>query len=271
MTALVNTMPSPNVNHPVDFGFYSSASVTLLQTTIGQINIPYGLTALNGSLTTPASAATPFSITVSNASTFIGGSGSNLAGTAFAGLQSQYPVPLAQLYIYTSATNWVKVGYTVGPGGQPPITGNTFNYCFILDGYNGGTSLTFANATAIYDPRWATHQLPLTIAPPTSVTFDAIDSQHLGLPNSKNANIISFHWDFGNGTQADGPVVETDYWYTGQLNYPTGGIAAPTEIMVTLTAVDIKGNIYYVSHPVIFSKLYTAYGAELTPGYLDQP
>lgn len=268
MSNIINKKPSPLINHPVDFAWHSSSNFSVLQTKIGNIQVPYGLSTLTSNITTPANGTTSFSIPVTDASTFVGGTGSNLSGTSFANVVSKYPIPIGTLYIYTNSSNWALIGYTVGPAGQTAISSNTFNYCFVIKGSNGGTGITFTSGTQIYDPRWVTYLLPLSAFSTTSITFDAIDSANLGLPNSNNANIVSYHWDFGNGTQADGPVVETEYWYAGQLNY-SSSIAAPTQVLVSLTAVDINGNIYYVSHPIVFGQLYSSIGAEFTPGYID--
>ncbi len=265
----VNQTPTTPYIGPVDFGWYSSNAPLLFDSTIGSLQVPYGLTQTAAAFTTPANASDVFPISALDASSFIGGSGTNANDVTFSVLTGQYLVPLATLYIYTSATNWALIGYSMGPNNQAPIVNNTFQYCFVLDGYNGGFNLTFNANTQIYDPRWATYQLPLSAFTTTLVTFDAMDVGARGLPNCKQAEITSFHWDFGNGLQADGPVVETEYWYTGALNLTGDDIAAPTQVQVTLTAIDIAGNTHHVSHPIVFSAIYNEIGAPFTPAYID--
>lgn len=264
---IINTVPSPVVNNPVDFGWYIQGTTpNVFQSTVGALNIPYGVSTLAANVTTPANKTTAFTVTVASAATFNGGTGSNQAGTPFAlAVGNPYPIPVGTLYMMTTPTNWALIGYSFGPTGEAPISGDIFEYCWVIDGDNGGTGLTFDTGTVIYDPRWETSLLPLAITAVTNVTFDAIDSQHYGLPNSKNADIVRYHWDLGNGTTADGPVAETAYWFAGQLSYAGDNIAAPSQIMVTLTATDIDNNQYIVSHPLTFGSLYSEVGAPFDP------
>jgi hypothetical protein len=264
---IINHIPAPLINSPVDFSWRSASILTPLETTIGEFTVPYGLSTITG-FTTPSSKSTPFTITVADASSFVGGGGSNLAGTSFEVPKWQYPIPVGTLYIGTGPTHWALIGYTITSGGAAAISGNTFECCFVIDGYSGGTNQTFTSGTDIYDPRWITLELPLSAFTATNVTFDAMDTLTEGKPSSKGANIVSFHWDLGNGIEAEGPLVETQYWYTGTLNYSDGSLAAPTEVQVTLTAVDIDGNVYHVTHPIVFGELYDSLGAPFTPAYL---
>ena len=77
-------------------------------------------------------------------------------------------------------------------------------------GGDGGSQLVVAIFTA--DPPYG--------PPPLTVTFDASYSQ---------GESLSFFWDFGDGTNADGVVVHHTYYDPGQYT-------------VTLTVTDIHGN-----------------------------
>ncbi len=281
MTNIINQTPQPNINWPVDFSWQYALGSSIYSEEFENITLPFANTtvvsaAANGSTitSTPTDHHTVFSLTVTDASSFIGGNGRNLASTNYYPISGQYPHPIGYIYVFNSDTNWYRIGYTVGPTGEAAITSNTFNYCFILDGYTNGSSnpgcnLSITSGSPAYDPRWSSTLGVLEINSASIVTFSAIDPNNLGLPNSKKAKIINYHWDLSNGQIAEGPTVDGLYWFTGQLNYNGVTLAAPTEIKVTLTATDINGYIYIVTHPITFSQLYTNVGAPFVPNYMD--
>lgn len=94
-------------------------------------------------------------------------------------------------------------------------------------GCTGGTG-TFNSGVQVYDPRFYVDQMPIN----AEITFDAVDSQGLGLPTVQaTVPILDYHWDFGNGFTGFGSTATTQYNYG----------APPPSTQCTLTVTDALG------------------------------
>jgi hypothetical protein len=85
--------------------------------------------------------------------------------------------------------------------------------------------------------RFFYYQTPLA----TLVTFDAVDSESLGLPKvyaPPGVSIVSYEWDFGNGETGYGSTASTTYTYN----------QGPPDLQVVLTIIDSLGRQYSTAH-----------------------
>lgn len=133
-----------------------------------------------------------------------------------------------------NGTNHTLVNYT-------GMTATSFTGC------TGGTG-TFNSLVQVYDPRFYVDQLPLNVG----VTFDAVDSQGLGLPGVQAVvPIINYAWNFGNGLTGFGSTATTKYTYG----------APPPSAQATLTVTDSLGRQYSTAKRLNIQTAIPVFGA----------
>ena len=175
---------------------------------VGTNSYPPAHTVLQASVT--LSTTTPFTLSVGSTNSF------------------EVPSPsVTGLIRIDSGSAHADVTYT-------GMTAITFTNCLSVS-----KTTTFGVGTPVYDPRMYVDELPLQ----QTITFDAVDSQNLGLPKiitAPDAPIISYRWNFGNGQTGFGSTSTTEYVYS----------TAPPSIQATLTVVDALNRTYATSHPL---------------------
>lgn len=259
MTVTINQAPvSTSDTLYIDFGWYGQGANRgeINQYSINGATYPQASTVTTALVTLPTDTSTRFNIQAQDTSSFIGGAGTNIAGTPYT--SNTNPNGILQLY---SGTSQATISYQY-------IFGNTFVNCLALSSQGE----TFGAGTAIFDPRYVSFAVPLSLSVETVVYFDAVDSLGLGLPSTEigaRNQIVQWEWDFGNGRSGNGPTASTFYWYTGATRDSSGVLSAPTQVEVTLMAVDIYRQIHYITHPIPFSNAYASVTAGSTNLIID--
>lgn len=206
MATQINTLISSTPPVVADFGWYygSVASPGRLPEflfTVDGVQYAPGVTTLSNSTTLP----TALSIPVASTATLESSGSIVFYGGLAAGL-------------HTTAQ------YTVVDGSHITCVGG---------------SGTFAAGTPIFDPRFYVDSIPAN----TNVIFDAVDFNNLGLPTVQvpsGVSIISYRWDFGNGSVGVGPYASTIYNY---------GAGTPS-LIVKLTVIDNFNRMSSCSHRI---------------------
>lgn len=157
---------------------------------------------------------------------------SNINVNSTTGLESS-----GWITFYGSTTIHTTVPYTIVDGTHINVTGGTG---------------TYASGTPVYDARFYVDQMPLHQV----VTFDAIDSQNLGLPKVSvptGLSIVLYQWNFGNGLTGSGPYASTTYSYS----------KPPESIRASLTVYDNLGRAFSCGKQLKQQSLMAVYGTSL--------
>jgi hypothetical protein len=218
-----STIPPPPI---VDFGWYYGLTPERLGEevyTVGTNLYPPANTVIAGASVT-MSATTPFSIAV--------------------GSTSSFENPPGQIKL-DNGTHHSLCSYS-------GMTSTTFTGCLTI---SGSTTTTYLAKVPVYDPRFYVDEMPLH----QPITFDAIDSQGLGLPvttTASGAPIVSYLWNFGNGATGRGTNASTEYTYS----------AVPPSIQCTLTVTDTLNRQFSVAHQLNLQNLSSIYGRSIHVG-----
>jgi hypothetical protein len=89
----------------------------------------------------------------------------------------------------------------------------------------------------------------------TTVVFDALDSQNLGIPKitvPTGIQVTSYEWDLGNGQTSEGALATTSYTYS----------QPPPDAAVTLRITDSLHRTYSATHRLNLRVYTHVYGTE---------
>lgn len=157
---------------------YTYTAMNALGTTV---NYPPGHNALSGPLTLPA-AGTTFTVAVNATASFEGA------------------MTPPDILVINDGNQHVEVRYA-------GLTATSFTGC---------TSTSSGNAFLANTPIWAKRQYVDSVPLHQNITFDATDSNGLGLPKTyvpAGVVVAAYIWDFANGQVGSGAFATTTYPY----------------------------------------------------------
>jgi hypothetical protein len=211
----------------VDFGWYYQEGADVVRAT------PYTYT--DGSSNYPPGATTLISVSGSSPAFTLMANNITLYDNTENESVTDFDTGSGDIFILQD-DNWAIAQY----GSVTPGASGTFNDCEAYAGSQKNLA-AYTEGAVIYDPRFYIPGIPLT----SLITFDALDSQNLGLPTTDSLGIypVRWIWDLGTGENQYGPQAQVSYNFS----------APPRTLQVSLTVVDNLGNEHVGHHHIIFN------------------